>query len=86
MFAMRSSDVRKDWSSVIDSVVREKPIFIRRTRDSMVLCSVETMAQIVGNTPLVANQFTEADNSVTLPLTALYYSPIRSSKAGRVVI
>ena len=37
----------------------------------MVLCSVETMAQIVGNIPLVANQFTEADNSVTLSLTAL---------------
>ena len=71
MFAMRSSDARKDWSSVIDSVVREKPIFIRRIRDSMVLCSVETMAQIAGNIPLVANQFTEADNSVTLSLTAL---------------
>ena len=71
MFAMSSSDVRRDWSSVLDSVIRKKPVFIKRTRDRMMLCSTEMMAQIVGNLPLVANQFTEKDNSVTLSLTAL---------------
>ena len=71
MFAMSSSDVRKEWSSVIDSVVRRKPVFIKRTRDRMVLCSDETMAQIVGDITFDAEQYTEEDGSVTLSLYAL---------------
>ena len=71
MFTMSSSDVRKEWSSVIDSVVRRKPVFIKRTRDRMVLCSDETMAQIVGDITFDAEQYTEEDGSVTLSLYAL---------------
>lgn len=71
MFAMCSSDVRKDWSGVLDCVIREKPVFIKRTRDRMVLCSTEMMEQIVDNIPIVADRFTEDDNSVSLSLTAL---------------
>ena len=70
MFAMSSSDVRKEWSSVIDSVVRRKPVFIKRTRDRMILCSDETMAQIVGDITFDAEQYTEEDGSVTLSLDA----------------
>lgn len=71
MFAMSSSDVRKEWSSVIDSVVRRKPVFIKRTRDRMVLCSDETMAQIVGDITFDAEQYIEEDGSVTLSLDTL---------------
>ena len=71
MFAMSSSDVRKEWSSVIDSVVRRKPVFIKRTRDRMILCSDETMAQIVGDITFDAEQYTEEDGSVTLSLDTL---------------
>ena len=71
MFAMSSSDVRKEWSSVIDSVVRRKPVFIKRTRDRMFLCSDETMAQIVGDITFDAEQYIEEDGSVTLSLDTL---------------
>ena len=66
MLAMSSSDVRRDWSSVLDCVIRRKPVFIRRTRDNMMLCSVEMAAQLVGNVSIVAEQFTEDDGSITL--------------------
>ena len=42
MFALSASDVRKDWSRVIDSVIHIRPAFIKRTRDHMVLCSNDT--------------------------------------------
>ncbi len=71
MFVMSSSDVRKDWSGVLDCVVREKPVFIKRTRDRMVLCSTEMMEQIVGEVPFAAKSFIEDDGSVTLSLDAL---------------
>lgn len=41
MLAMNSTDVRKDWSRVVDSVVRDKPTIIKRTRDRMWLSNLE---------------------------------------------
>lgn len=71
MLAMISSDVRKDWSAVIDSVIRRKPVFIKRNRDFMMLCSVETVSQLVSDVRIVAEQFVESDGSVTLSVGAL---------------
>lgn len=66
MLAMNSTDVRKEWSSVVDSVIREKPAFIKRTRDYMMLCSTEMIAQLVSGVSIYAEQFTEDDGSMTL--------------------
>lgn len=71
MLAMSSSEVRKDWSSVLDFVIRKKPMFIKRTRDRMILCSTEMMTQIVSNVTIVADMYTEKDNSITLSLKAM---------------
>lgn len=71
MIAMNATDVRKDWSSVLDSVVRHKPVFIRRTRDHMMLCSTDTVSQLVCNVTFAANQYVEDDGSITLSLEAL---------------
>ena len=60
--------VRKDWSSVCDSVVREKPHFIKRTHDEMVLSSYATMLQILKNYNYTAESCKEKDGSVTLSL------------------
>ena len=32
-----ATEVRKDWSLFFDKAVREKPVFIKRTRDSAIL-------------------------------------------------
>ena len=71
MFALSASDVRKDWSRVIDSVIHIRPAFIKRTRDHMVLCSNDTVRQLVHSTPIVAQSFIEEDGSVTLSMTDL---------------
>lgn len=86
MLALRSSDVRRDWSGVLDCVVREKPVFIKRTRDRMMLCSTEMMQQIVGDVSFVVNRFDEDDHSVTLSLDALdlvsHGDTLQSAKAA----
>jgi len=40
MLEMSATTVRKEWSAVVDSVVREKPIVVKRTRDRMFLASI----------------------------------------------
>ena len=47
MVAIHSSEVRKDWSSIMDSVIRRKPAFIIRNRDVMMLSSVEQMQDLL---------------------------------------
>lgn len=66
MLTLSSSEVRRDWSRVLDAVIREKPVFIKRTRDYMMLCSTDMVSQLVCGVRIVADQFNEADGSVTL--------------------
>lgn len=68
MLAINASEVRKDWSSVLDSVIRTRPAFTKRTRDYMVLCSVDMVQQLVKDTPISATMYAEEDGSITLSL------------------
>lgn len=60
--------VRKNWSAVCDSVIRDKPIFIKRTRDRMWFSNLETMSEILKAYRFTAVKFIEEDGSVTLSL------------------
>lgn len=71
MLAMNATDVRKDWSSVVDSVVRDKPTFIKRTRDRMWLSNLDTMEDILEAYQFTAERFIEDDGSVTLALNEI---------------
>ncbi len=68
MLAMNATEVRKEWSSVVDHVVRESPMFIKRTRDRMWLSNLDTMACILDAYQFTADRFVEPDGSVTLAL------------------
>ena len=68
MHAICSSEVRNGWSGVMDSVIRKRPAFIRRTRDFMMLSSIETISALVADVKYVADEFLEEDGSVTLSL------------------
>ena len=35
MMTINATEVRKEWSSVVDGVIRERPILIKRTRDKI---------------------------------------------------
>ena len=71
MLEMNATDVRKEWSSVIDSVVRDKPKIIKRTRDRMWISNLETMVEILDGYHFTAEQFVEEDYSITLSLNEI---------------
>lgn len=68
MFALNSTDVRKDFSAIVDKAVREKPQFIKRTRDYMILSDVHFFETLLEGYSFTAERFVEDDNSITLSL------------------
>ena len=64
----KATDVRKEWSSICDSVIHDKPKFIKRTRDKMWFSNLDIMAEILEAYLFTAKRFIEEDGSVTLSL------------------
>jgi len=71
MNAMNATQVRNEWSAVLDSVVREKPRFIKRTRDYMMLSDVGVIENMLSAYTFSAVKHIENDGSVTLGLNEL---------------
>jgi len=71
MLVLNATQVRKEWSSVVDTVVREKPQFIKRTRDRMFLANIELLSEFLSAYTFSAETFTEDDGSITLSLNEL---------------
>lgn len=68
MYVMNATDVRKEWSTVTESVVRERPQFIKRTRDKMVLASLPLFENVLEAYKFTAEKMVEDDGSITLSL------------------
>ena len=71
MIAMNATEVRKEWSTVIDEVVRVRPALIKRTRDKMLLSDVETILSLLNKYQFTAVRYIEDDGSVTLSLNEI---------------
>ena len=71
MLTMNATDVRKNWSEVSESVIREKPMFIKKTRDYMLLSNMEFINELLLGYSFTANKYIEDDGSVTLSLNEL---------------
>ena len=71
MIMEQATKVRKEWSAVCDSVLHQKPKFIKRTRDKMWFSNLETMSEILEAYHFTAQSFTEEDGSVTLSLNEI---------------
>lgn len=71
MITMNATDVRRDWSLVIDNAVREKPQFFKRTRDYMMLSDVNFLEELLSAYKFTAEKITEEDGSVTLSLNEI---------------
>ena len=71
VIAVNATDVRKEWSAVMDSVIREKPKFIKRTRDYVFLSDLHTVESMLGAYHFSAKEFIEDNGSVTLALDQL---------------
>lgn len=61
-----ASEVRKEWSSTIDTALREHPVFIQRTRDKLILLDIATLRLAFENLRFELILYPEKDGSVTL--------------------
>ena len=68
---MNATDVRKDWSTVIDATVRVKPQFFKRTRDYVFLSDFSFMEELLAVYSFSAVLMEEEDGSVTLSLNEI---------------
>ena len=68
MECLKATDVRREFSSVVDMAVREKPVFISRTRDNLVLADIKLVLTLLQDCKLNANRYIEDDGSITLSL------------------
>ena len=71
MIMEKATDVRKEWSSICDCVIHDKPKFIKRTRDRMWFSNLDTMAEILKAYLFTAQKFVEEDGSITLSLNEI---------------
>ena len=71
MLMEQATTVRKEWSAVCDSVIHDKPKFIKRTRDKMWFSNLETMSEILEAYQFTAKKFIEDDGSITLSLNEI---------------
>lgn len=71
MYTVSATDMRKNWSKNLDIVSRNKPLFIRRTRDDFVLSDLDTLKTILNAYTFNAHLFKEDDNSYTISLDVL---------------
>ncbi len=60
-----ASDVRKNWGGFIDSVIRDKPKIIKRSRDRIIAMNLELMQELLGNRTLTVTLLEEDDGSIS---------------------
>lgn len=60
-----ATDVRKNWGEFIDSVIRDKPKIIKRSRDRIIAMNFEMMQELLGNLKLTVTLLEEDDGSIS---------------------
>jgi len=68
MQTLNATEVRKDFSRFIDSVVRDKPMVFKRNRDYIMSLSMQHAAVLLDNYSFQAQFITEDDGSITATL------------------
>ena len=67
MQVMNATDVRKEFSSFVDTVARQKPVMFKRNRDYVMSLSADQMMSVLEDYSLTAD-FTERDGIITATL------------------
>lgn len=68
MFLINATEARNNWSTVIDNAIRQKPQFIKRTRDELVLSNIDLIKNLLQPYKFLASKFIEDNGSITLSL------------------
>ena len=65
MVSVNATDVRKNWSTYLDSV-RNKPVFIKRTHDFSVLMDIKSLKLVLSYVPITYSKVTDKDGSIVI--------------------
>jgi len=68
MHTINATKVRNEWSSVAESVIRERPVFIKKTRDYLFMSDMNVLDNLLSAYSFHADTLIEDDGSVTLSL------------------
>jgi hypothetical protein len=71
MNAINATKVRNEWSAISELVIREKPAFIKKTRDYMFLSDIKTIEFILSAYSFTADIYDEDDHTVTISLVEI---------------
>ena len=71
MTTINATQARNEWSSVVDTAIREKPQFIKRTRDKMILADINLFSELLSAYTFNADVYKEKNGSVTLSLNEI---------------
>ena len=64
-YYQNASEVRKNWSVTLDSVVYERPAFIKRTRDQVAMVNTDLLLRLLAYCKYHVISEKEDDGSVT---------------------
>jgi len=68
MHTIPATDIRKNFSSAIDTVVREKPVALKRNRDNLMLLSNTQILGLLNDCVFKPAFISEEDGSITATL------------------
>ena len=71
MQIVNATDVRRDWGGFIDSIIREKPMMIKRSRDKIVAISLAMLKEILAFDKMHVTIMPEEDGSVSAVIEEL---------------
>lgn len=71
MLMEQATAVRKEWSAACDSVIHEKPKFIKRTRDKMWFSNLEIISEFLEAYSFTVMKYIENDGTITLSLNEI---------------
>jgi hypothetical protein len=71
MMTINATQARNEWSAVVDTVIREKPQFIKRTRDYMFLADVNLLSEFLSAYTFNAKVYPEENGSITMSLNEI---------------
>lgn len=88
MLMEQATTVKEEWSSVCDSVIYDKPKFIKLTTDKMLLSNLETISDILDGYHFTADKYIEDDGSVTLSLNEIdiIENGINETEAKKILV
>jgi len=71
MLAINATTARNEWSSLVETVIREKPAIIKKTRDYLFFSNMNVLENILSAYSFNAETMIEDDGSVTISLNEI---------------